>query len=131
MKHLLILPLALLALMGCRSAKSAQSLTGRWVIDTAMGITARGGDDVAFIQFAEDGKMNGCSSVNLFNAGYTLQKGNLHFTPVAMTRRMGRSMNIETAVTQALGAAARVKVKGQQAYILDEKNDTVMVLAKE
>ena len=75
--------------------------------------------------------MNGCSSVNLFNAGYTLQKGNLHFTPVAMTRRMGRSMNIETAVTQALGAAARVKVKGQQAYILDEKNDTVMVLAKE
>ena len=50
--------------------------------------------------------------------------------PFTLTRAAAPSAWV-TAVTQALGAAARVKVKGQQAYILDEKNDTVMVLVKE
>ena len=131
MKLFISIVLSILCLMSCKSSSSPQSLEGKWIIDKAMDVTAQGGDQVAFIQFASDGTLSGCSSVNRFNASYTLQKDSLKISPVAMTRRMGRSMHIETAVAQALDAASRIKVKGQQAYILNEKNETVMVMLRE
>ena len=47
-----------------------------------------------------------------------------------MTRMMGHHMEIETAVTQALGQTHSVKVKGSKAQLLDKDGRPVMQLVR-
>ena len=47
-----------------------------------------------------------------------------------MTRRMGASMEVEMAVTEALNAISTIEVKDSTATILNEEGKVVMTLKK-
>lgn len=96
-----------------------------------MGLSTETAEAPAFINFTEEGKVNGNSSVNLFNGEYKIEDGKLEFSPLAMTRMMGRSMDVEQAVTEALNAAASIVADGDKAVVLSEAKDTVMVLSRQ
>ena len=44
---------------------------------------------------------------------------------------MGRSMDVEQAVTEALNAAHSIVADGDKAVVLNEAKDTVMVLSRQ
>lgn len=127
-----IVAMGAVALVACNGAKSidAQDITGKWQIEQAMGKSTEAAEKPAFINFEKNGKMNGDASVNLFHGSYELKGEALKFMNVGSTMMLGRSMDVEDAVKQAMAEAAAVKVQGNKAYIIGEKNDTVMVLAK-
>lgn len=130
MKKTFIAMASVLAFSACCNNNAAENkLAGKWNIDSAMGVSTEAAENPAFIEFAEDGSLNGCTSVNLFNSSYTLDGETLTFGDIAMTKMMGLSMEVEDAVTAALNATAGVLIDGEQACILDAQKDTVMVLS--
>ena len=54
----------------------------------------------------------------------------MQLSNLGMTRMMGTHMEIETAVTQALGQPHSVKVKGSKAQLLDKDGRPVMQLVR-
>lgn len=117
--------------VGCASQhKTAQALAGKWNIESANGQGTAEGEKQAFITFGRNGEMNGCSSVNSFFGSYTLDGSKIQMSNLGMTRMMGPHMEIETAVTQALGQTHSVKVKGSKAQLLDKDGKPVMQLVK-
>ena len=122
----------ILSSCGCSKKLEASSTTiqGEWTIETAMNKSTEGGEKQAFINFNSDGKMNGNATVNSFFGGYTLKGNEISFTQVGMTRMMGASMDIETAITQAIGEANTIEIKGDDATIADKAGNTVMVLKR-
>ncbi|MGM9675716.1 MAG: META domain-containing protein [Bacteroidaceae bacterium] len=117
--------------VGCASQqKTAQALAGKWNIESANGQGTAEGEKQAFITFGRNGEVNGCSSVNSFFGSYTLDGSKIQMSNLGMTRMMGPHMEIETAVTQALGQTYSVKVKGSKAQLLDKDGKPVMHLVK-
>ncbi len=117
--------------VGCASQqKTAQALAGKWNIESANGQGTAEGEKQAFITFGRNGEVNGCSSVNSFFGSYTLDGSKIQMSNLGMTRMMGPHMEIETAVTQALGQTHSVKVKGSKAQLLDKDGKPVMQLVK-
>lgn len=105
-------------------------INGHWNIEKAMSLTTENGETAPFIEFNADGEMNGNTSVNLFSSSYVLDGENLKFGDIAMTKRMGASMEIEDAVIQALNSVASIAIDGSQAYVMNADNDTIMVMTK-
>ena len=134
MKKFFILSAICALMCSCGSQKKVEGNTadlyGEWIIEKAMGLSTEGGEKQAFIKFAPDGKMNGNASVNSFFGGYELKGDTLKLGNVGMTRMMGHHMEIETAVTQALGQTHSVKVKGSKAQLLDKDGRPVMQLVR-
>ena len=75
-----IITLSALALMGSANQKTEQQaeeapetkvetmdIKGTWNIEQAMGLTTENAENTAFINFDENGSMNGNASVNIFN----------------------------------------------------------------
>ena len=122
-----------LALVSCSSNKNVKPLdiTGQWSIVSAMGKSTEGGERPAFIKFDEKGEMNGNATVNLFFGGYELKDNQISFTNIGMTRMWGPSMEIETAISQALDQAATIQAEGNKMYFFNSSNDTIMTLVKE
>ena len=89
------------------------------------------GDNQAYIIFDNEGKVNGCASVNVFSGEYSLKGEKLTLSYIGITKMMGANMDVEDAVTNAINTTAAIKAKGDKAYILNAKNDTIMVLSKE
>lgn len=115
------------------AVETAQTIdiSGHWNIMKAMNQTTEAGETAPFIEFNADGEMNGNTSVNIFSSSYTLDGSSLSFGDIAMTKRMGASMEVEDAVIQALNAVASIATADNQAYVMNANNDTIMVLAKE
>lgn len=121
-------------LASCGSCKNAASVStdirGDWSIETAMNNSTQGGDEPATISFGNDGRINGCATVNRFFGDYTNKAGRLTFSTVGMTRMMGQSMDIERAICDALDKTYTVKVDGNTATIMDKDGKAVMVLKR-
>lgn len=125
-----ILIVAVLMVMGsCATQKSAK-LDGEWLITNACGVNTQGGDSDAFIKFDGNGKVNGNATVNSFFGSYTTNGNSLTFGTVGMTRMMGRSMEMEDAITKALNSTATVKVEEDNATIYDKDGNAVMNLKR-
>ena len=122
-----------LALASCSSNKNVKpiDITGQWSIVSAMGKSTEGGERPAFIKFDEKGEMNGNATVNHFFGGYELKDNQISFTNIGMTRMWGPSMEIETAISQALDQAATIQTEGNKMYFFNSSNDTIMTLVKE
>ena len=130
----LVVALMMFLLSSCTCSKklegSSADIRGEWIIETAMGVNTEGGEKQAFINFGDDGKMNGCATVNNFFGGYTNQDGKLTFSAIGMTRMMGPSMDKEDAIVQAVNSASSIKVKGNTATVADKDGKTLMVLRR-
>lgn len=115
----------------CKNVASQDSIYGDWQIETAMDKSTQNGDQPATISFGSDGRVNGCATVNSFFGDYkTTNKGKLTFSTVGMTRMMGQSMDIESAICDALDKTSTIEVKGNTAIIYDKQGKAVMVLKK-
>ena len=135
MKKILGLPMlaGMLMLASCGTCKKqsmSNDITGTWVIVEAMGQSTAQGDSEAVITFEAEGKLTGNSSVNSFFGDYTFKTGTLSFRNVGMTRRMGRSMDVEACVIQAVNTSAAISVDGSSAVITDKNGKTIMKLRK-
>ena len=120
-----------MAIMSCSTQKSAMDITGKWNIEKAMGKSTAGADTSPFISFDKEGNINGNASVNSFFGSYNLNGDKLSFSKLGMTRMMGQSMDIEQAITQALGSTSTIKAEDFDAVFFNEKKDTVMILSKQ
>ena len=112
------------------STHSAVNVDGEWVITNVNGKSTEGGERQAEIMFDGKGKVNGNASVNSFFGSYSVEGDSLKFGPMGMTRMMGGSMEIEDAITKALGEVATVKVDGDKAVIMDAQGNEVMQLER-
>lgn len=131
---LFILSAMTMLLAGCGSSKNAASVStdiqGDWSIETAMDKSTKGGEEPATISFGNDGRINGCATVNRFFGDYTNKAGRLTFSTMGMTRMMGQSMDIERAICDALDKTCTVTVNGDTATIMDKDGKAVMVLKR-
>lgn len=128
--------LASFSIMFCSCAGSKNfsenkyDMTGTWNIVTAMDKSTKGGDKEPEITFGKDGKIHGNASVNSFFGGYT-QKGNvIEFSNMGSTRMMGKSMDIEQAISEAFEKTHTVKVKGNKATVYDKSGRKIMTMKK-
>lgn len=129
MKKVLGFLFAAMIMVAC-STHSAVNVDGEWVITNVNGKSTEGGDRQAEIMFDGKGKVNGNASVNSFFGSYSIEGDSLKFGPMGMTRMMGGSMEIEDAITKALGEVATVKVDGDKAVIMDAQGNEVMQLER-
>ncbi|MGN0229435.1 MAG: META domain-containing protein [Muribaculaceae bacterium] len=129
MKKVLGFLFAAMIMVAC-STHSAVNVDGEWVITNVNGKSTEGGDRQAEIMFDGKGKVNGNASVNSFFGSYSIEGDSLKFGPMGMTRMMGGSMEIEDAITKALGEVATVKIDGDKAVIMDAQGNEVMQLER-
>lgn len=108
-----------------------KNLYGKWFIEEAMTKSTMDAETRPFITFGKDGRMNGNASVNSFFGDYSFDGKTLKLDNVGMTRMMGRSMDVERSVSDALDKSVTIKVDGKNAQVLDKKGNVVMVLVKE
>lgn len=109
----------------------AKNLYGKWFIEEAMAKSTMDAEKRPFINFDKDGRMNGNASVNTFFGDYSFDGKTLKLDNVGMTRMMGRSMDVERSVSDALDKSVTIKIDGKNAKVLDKKGNVVMVLMKE
>ncbi|GEM_PF-426371 len=133
MKQAIITFASVLVLAGCAGQKTIENidLTGKWAIESAMGVSTENAENPAFISFEDKGRIHGNASVNIFNGEYKLDGQRLSLTNIGMTRMMGASMEIEDAITEAINQVASVATADGRAYFFNAKNDTIMKLVKE
>lgn len=133
-KGILLTILTSIILSSCACKKTAENQTasiyGEWLIETAMDKSTDGGEQQATITFDADGKINGCATVNRFFGEYTHKGDSLSFSAIGMTRKMGRTMDKEIAITQALAESSNIKINGNTAIIMGKDKKTVMVLKR-
>lgn len=87
-------------------------------------------DEQPCITFTSDGRYHGNSSVNNFFGEYRQKGKSLQLSEGGMTRKMGRSMQTETNIMQALSATASIRVEGDSAVIFNAAGDAVMKLRR-
>lgn len=119
----------MMAAMSCASQKQVK-MDGEWTITNACGVNTVGGDKQAAIIFDGKGNVNGNASVNSFFGSYEVVGDSLKFGPMGMTRMMGGSMEMEDAITRALGVSATVKVDGNIATVYDKGGNVIMTLKR-
>ncbi len=105
-------------------------LTGSWAIERAAGTETAGSEEETWISFSDDGRINGCAGVNLFFGEYSLDGSQLSLSNVGMTRKLGASMDVERAVTDAINTLKTVSVARDRAFCFSEEGDTLLWLVR-
>jgi heat shock protein HslJ len=104
------------------------ALTGKyWKLVRLNGKTVETAEREAFIRFdAEDNRVHGNSSCNMFNGKYELLEGNrIKFPPFAMTRMACIGNNIETEFMQVLGKTTNYSLTSNELILQDEFETTL------
>ena len=135
MKKTLLFAAFAALLVGCSKTPTADKtatpdILGQWVITEAMGVSTNDADTTAYINF-DTKKVNGSTSVNLFFGPYTLNGDTIQFGNLGMTRKMGKNMDVENAVTEAIKKAKFVKVEGELMTVLNEQGIKIMTLQRD
>ncbi|MDO8951430.1 MAG: copper resistance protein NlpE N-terminal domain-containing protein [Draconibacterium sp.] len=103
-------------------------LTGKyWKLVKLNGKPVETGEREAFIRFdAEDKRVHGNSSCNMFNGKYELPEGNrIKFTPFAMTKMACIGNNIESEFIKALGKTTNYSLTSNELILQDEFETTL------
>ncbi|MGN0214114.1 MAG: META domain-containing protein [Muribaculaceae bacterium] len=121
---------AVFMVLGSCSTQNTAKIDGEWLITKAYDVNTVGGDKQAAIRFDGKGQVNGNASVNMFFGSYTAEGDSLKFGAMGMTRMMGSSMEMEDAITKALGNTATVKIENDEATVFDREGKAVMTLKR-
>ncbi len=103
-------------------------LTGKyWKLVRLNGKPVQPGEREAFIRFdAEDNRVHGNSSCNMFNGKYELPEGNwIKFTPFTMTKMACIGNNIETEFMQVLEKTTNYSLTSNELILQDEYETTL------
>ncbi len=136
LKKTLGLALAGLMVAGCATHQAAladvNTIHGEWQITHANGMSTKEGTDPATISFSEDGKVNGCATVNRFFGDYEYNGRTLTFGHMGLTRMMGmgHSMEIERNVIDALNTTKSASVSKDKATFYNDKGEKTLVLKR-
>ncbi len=105
---------------------------GEWKITHANGVSTKEGTSPATITFTQDGKINGCATVNQFFGDYVYNGRDLTFNHMGLTRMMGlgHSMEIERNVIDALNTTKSASVSKDKATFYNEKGEQTLVLKR-
>ena len=124
---------AVFALASCSTSKQIEpiNLVGKWAIVNAMGMSTEGCERQAFIEFNDEGRMNGNATVNNFFGSYVLKADQLSFSNIGTTMMMGPTMDIEQSITKVLDGSVTVRAKGDSLYFRNSDKETIMTLKKE
>lgn len=117
------------AFTNCKS-NLPTDISGKWLIETANGVSTDEAPNEAFITFGDSGRVNGCAGVNMFFGDYTLTEGAFQVNNIGMTRMMGPNIEIEDAVCDALNNSAKIKVVGNTATIFNNAEEAIITLKK-
>lgn len=128
MKKFFVLIASAVMIAAC-AGKPAAVLDGKWKIVSACAMSTEGSETEPYITF-ENGRVNGNASVNSFFGDYIHKGDSLSFATVGMTRKMGESMEIEMAITDAINNCALIKIDGDTAVIYDANDNELMRLAR-
>ena len=113
----------LIGIIGCAGTSAMNDelkLAGKWQVETIAGSPVIDRSQ-AYIQFAEDGRVNGNSSCNQFSGSYTQSGSELSFGQMASTRKMcpDHFMEQETRFLEALAMVAKVEMQNELLLLLD------------
>lgn len=113
------------------SSDNLAPLIGKWAIVEAMQKGVEGAEKAPYIQFKDNGQINGNASVNSFFGGYKIDGDKVSFSDLGMTRMFGRSMDVEDNISKAIGATATIELKKGTAVMKDKDGKVVMRLKRE
>lgn len=117
---------------GCVTNKTATpSITGRWIISNAYGVSTESGMETAYIAFGDSGKVSGSASINHFFGSYSQDGENVKLSNIGLTQMMGAHIEIENAVVKALNNMSAITVNGDSAVVKDAKGEAVMTMTRE
>lgn len=108
--------------------KAKIELTGKyWKLVRLNGKQVIAGSREPFIRFtAEDTRVNGNSSCNMFNGKYELLEGNrIKFSPFAMTKMACMDNNIEGEFMQIIGKTTSYSLTANELLLQDEFETTL------
>ncbi|NNE56755.1 MAG: META domain-containing protein [Hellea sp.] len=120
----LVLAACAKAVTGPNSAKDLTSLAGsEWGFE---------GKDEPFVNFDNDGNMNGNGGCNNFGGSYELNGQRLIIGPIMSTKKacMGPKMDIESRFFSALQNAHHVKATHLRLVIFDENSEELLSLVR-
>jgi len=133
MKKVILMFVALAVVCGCGAGKKsdvAKTLIGDWEIVEAGGLATEGGFEKATISFDEK-EVHGNTSINNFFGDYTVKGDAIKFGDLGVTKMMGPTPEVETAVLDGLDAAAKVQVTDDDnVSILSKEGNTVLKLKR-
>lgn len=133
MKKVILMFVALAVICSCGAGKKsdvAKALIGDWEIVEAGGLATEGGFEKATISFDEK-EVHGNTSINNFFGGYSIKGDAIKFGEVGVTKMMGPTPEVETAVLEGLDAAAKVQVTdNDNVSILSAEGTTVLKLKR-
>ncbi len=136
LKNVFALATAGFMAVGCATNQAAladvNDIYGEWDITMANGVSTKKGTSPATITFSEDGKVNGCATVNRFFGSYEFDGRTLTFSQIGLTRMMGvgHSMNIERNVIDAVNTTASASIGKDKVTLYNSKGETTMVLKR-
>ncbi len=136
LKNVFALAAAGFMAVGCATNQAAladvNDIYGEWDITMANGVSTKKGTSPATITFSEDGKVNGCATVNRFFGDYEFNGRTLTFSHIGLTRMMGmeHSMNIERNVIDAVNTTASASIGKNKVTLYNSKGETTMVLKR-
>lgn len=115
----------------CVTNKTATpSITGKWIISNAYGVSTEGGMETAYIAFSDSGKVSGSASINHFFGSYSQDGENVKLSNIGLTQMMGAHIEIEDAVVKALNNMSSISVNGDSAVVKNAQGEAVMTMTR-
>lgn len=127
--------LAFAALCACNTNKEnttleTADLTGAWNITEAKGLSTDSAETLPFIHFTDSGTINGNASVNTFFGRFTSNGDSLNLYDMGATMMMGRSMDLEMAIMQAMEQCTTIEIVDSVLYVKDAEGNRIMTLER-
>lgn len=127
--------LALTTLCACNTnteniTEKTTDLTGAWNITEAKGLSTDSAETLPFIHFTDSGTINGNASVNTFFGRFTSNGDSLSMYDMGATMMMGRSMELEMAIMQAMEQCTTIEMLDSVLYVKDAEGNRIMTLER-
>ena len=127
--------LALTTLGACNTnteniTEKTTDLTGAWNITEAKGLSTDSAETLPFIHFTDSGTINGNASVNTFFGRFTSNGDSLSMYDMGATMMMGRSMELEMAIMQAMEQCTTIEMLDSVLYVKDAEGNRIMTLER-
>ena len=134
MKKVILMVMAVAAICSCGAGKKndvAKALVGDWEIVEAGGAAVEAGFEKPTISFDDKGGVHGNTSINGFFGNYKVEGDAIKFGEMGVTKMMGPTPEVETAVLEGLDSAAKVEfADNDNASVLSKDGKTVLKLKR-
>ena len=122
--------LLLAMILGCTTQSAGGSIRDReWTLASIAGAEVSGLQRIPTVRFGPDDRIEGNTGCNSMSGPYSLESDRLVIGALATTKRAcvdPRANALERQYLQALGAARRYRLAGEELELLDEAGSIVV-----